>query len=82
MRDVGWLSFCERLQGYNIQVTRAFMKNYRDGVVDFKSLRVTVDEESIVEAIGVLEQGKKWFKQQDFQVNYGEFLLRGFEKLS
>ena len=53
IRNAGWYPFCERLQGYNIQVTRAFKKNYRDGVVDFKSLRVTVDEESIAEAIGV-----------------------------
>ena len=51
-------------------------------MVDFKSLRVTVDEESIAEAIGVPTQGEKWFKQQDFQGNYGEFLLPGFERLS
>ena len=82
MRNAGWFPFCERLQGYNMQVTRAFIKNYRDGVVDFKNLRVTVDEESIVEAIGVPAQGEKWFKQQDFQGNYGEFLFPGFEKLS
>ena len=41
-----------------------------------------MDEESIVEAIGVPAQGEKWFKQQDFQGNYGEFLLPWFEKLS
>ena len=63
MRYAGWFPFCERLQGYNIQVTQDFIKNYRDGVVDFKSLTVTVDEEYIVEAIGVLAQREKWFKQ-------------------
>ena len=82
MRNAGWFPFCERLQGYNMQVTHAFIKNYRDGVVDFKNLRVTVDEESIAKAIGVPVQGEKWFKQQDFQGNYGEFLLPGFEKLN
>ena len=59
-------------------MTRAFIKNYRDGVVNFKSLRVIVDEESIAEAIGVPAQGEKWLKQQVFQGNYGEFLLPGF----
>ena len=44
MRDAGWFPFCERLQGYNVQVTRAFIKNYKDGFVDFKSLKVMVDE--------------------------------------
>ena len=82
MRNTGWFPFCEKLQGYNMKVTRAFIKNYRDGVVEFKNLRVTVDEESIAEAIGVPAQGEKWFKQQDFQGNFGEFLLPGFEKLN
>ena len=82
MRDAGWFPFCERLQGYNVQVTQDFIKNYRDRVMDFKSLKVTVDEESIAEAIGVPAQGEKWFKEQEFQGNYGEFLLLGFEKLN
>ena len=51
--NVGWYPFCERLQGYKIQVTRDFINNYRDAFVDFKSLKVTVDEESITKAIGV-----------------------------
>ena len=59
-----------------------FIKIYRDGVVDFKILKVIVDEESIAEAIGVPVHGEKWFKQQEFQVNYGEFLFPRFEKLS
>ena len=33
MRNFGWFPFCEKLQGYNMQVTRAFIKNYKDGVV-------------------------------------------------
>ena len=41
-----------------------------------------VNEESITEAIAVPAQGERWFKQQDFQGNYGEFLLPGFEKLN
>ena len=26
MQDAGWFSFCEKLQGHNEQVTRAFIK--------------------------------------------------------
>ena len=29
MRNVGWFSFYEKLQGYNTQVTWAFIKNYK-----------------------------------------------------
>ena len=81
MRNAGWFSLCEKLQGYNTQVTRAFIKNYKEGVVQLKNLKAMVNEESIAEAIGVPAQGERWFKQQDFQGNYGDFLLPGFEKL-
>ena len=40
-----------------------------------------VNEESIAEAIDVPAQGERWFKQQDFQGDYSEFLMPGFEKL-
>ena len=81
MKNAGWFSFCEKLQGYHTHVTRAFIKNYKEGVVHLKSLKTMVNEESIAEAIGVPAQGERWFKQQDFEGNYGEFLLPGFEKL-
>ena len=68
MRDVGWFPFCEILQGYNIQVTQDFIKNYRDGVVDFKILKVTADEESIVEAIGVPAQVENGLNNKNFTV--------------
>ena len=38
MCDACWLPFCERLQGHNEQVTRAFIKNYNDEVVWFENL--------------------------------------------
>ena len=81
MRDAGWFPFCERLQGHNEQVTKAFIKNYNDEVVWFEDLQMMVDEEVIAEAIGVPSEGEKWFKQQSFEADYSKFLLPGFEKL-
>ena len=81
MKNAGWFAFCEKLQGYHSQVTMAFIKNYKDGMVQLKSLKIMVNEESIVEAIDVLAQRERWFKQQDFQGDYGDFLMLGFEKL-
>ena len=81
MRDAGWFPFCERLQGHNEQVTRAFVKNYNDEVVWFEDLQIMVNEEVIAEVIGVPFDGEKWFKQQSFEDNYRKFLLLGFEKL-
>ena len=54
MRNVGWFSLCEKLQGYNTQVTQTFIKNYKEGVVQLKNLKATLNEDSIAKAIGVL----------------------------
>ena len=81
MKNTGWFSFCENLQGYHSQVTMDFIKNYKDGMVQLKSLKIMVNEESISEAIDVPMQGERWFKQQEFQGDYSEFLILGFEKL-
>ena len=53
MRNAGWFVFCEKLQGYHTQVTMAFIKNYKHGMVQLKSLKIMVNEEPIAEAIGV-----------------------------
>ena len=63
MKNAGWFSFCENFQGYHSQVTMPFIKNYKDGMVQLKSLKITVNEESIAEAIGVPTQGERLFKQ-------------------
>ena len=63
MKKVGWFNFCEKLQGYHSQVTRLFIKNYRDEKVQLESLTVRVNEDSIAEAIDIPAQGEKWFKQ-------------------
>ena len=63
MKNSRWYAFCEKLQRYHSQVTMAFIKNYKDEMVQIKSLTVRVNEESIAEAIDVSAQGERWFKQ-------------------
>ena len=75
MKKSGWFNFCERLQGYHSLVTMSFIENYKDERVQLQSLTVRVNENSIVEVIGVPTQGEKWFKQQDFQGDFSEFLM-------
>ena len=53
MNNAWWFYFCEKLQGYHSQVTMAFIKNYKDEMVQLKSLIDRVNEESIAEAIDV-----------------------------
>ena len=75
MQDAGWFPFCEKLQGHNEHVTRAFIKNYSDEVVWFEDLHIIVNEETIADAIGVSYEGEKWFKQQSFKVDFSKYLF-------
>ena len=59
----------------------SFIKNYKDEMVQLKSLTVRVNEDSIAEVIDVPAQGERWFKQHDFQGDNNEFLMPNFEKL-
>ena len=90
MKKARCFNFCEKLQGYHSQVTMKgyhsqvtmlFIKNYRDEKVQLVSLIVRVNEDSIAEPIGVPAQGEKWFKQQDLQRDFSEFLMPGCENL-
>ena len=81
MQDAGWFPFCERLQGHNEQVTRAFIKKYNDEAVWFEDLQIIVNEETIAEAVGVSSEGEKWFKKQSFEADYSKFIFPWFEKL-
>ena len=56
-------------------MTMLFIENYRDERVQLQSLTVTVNEESVAEAIGVPTEGEIWFKQQDFKEDLSEFLI-------
>ena len=62
-------------------MTDASIENYKDVVVDLKTLVFTVDEATIAEAIGVPAEDENWFKYHLFHVNISQFLLPGFESL-
>ena len=61
MKNVGWFAFCEKLQGYHSQATMAFIKNYKDEMVQLKSLTVRVNEDYIAKAIDVPGNGARRF---------------------
>ena len=81
MKTVGWFSLCEQMKRYDLQVTNAFIQNYKDSVVDLKTLVFILDGAMIAEAIGGPAEGDKWFKQHLFEVNLSQFLLPIFENI-
>ena len=47
LRDMAWLSFFERVSGYNVEVTKYFSKNYSNSSMNFQTLNFEVNEGSI-----------------------------------
>jgi predicted secreted Zn-dependent protease len=41
-KQVGWFSLCEKLQGSNMEVTRAFVERFDDDKVEFGYLTLQV----------------------------------------
>ena len=81
MKHVGCFSLCEKLRGHNLQVTNAFVNNYKVYVVNLQTLNFKVDEAKVVEAMGIDPEGEIWFKKHLFKVDLSMFLLLGFKKL-
>ena len=79
MCDARWFPFCERLQGHKVQVTRAFVKNYKDSVVWFEDLQIRVDEDVIVEDIGVPSDGENGLSSNRLKPTIENSFCRGLK---
>ena len=75
MRNAGWFSFCEKLRGHNLEVTNAFINNYKDSVVNFQILKFKVDEATVAEATCIAHEGERWFKKNLFEVELSMFFF-------
>ena len=81
MRNAWWFSLCEKFRGHNLEVTNAFVNNYKDFVVNFQTLNFRVNEATVAEATSMSPERERWFKKHLFEVDLSMFLLPGFEKL-
>jgi hypothetical protein len=59
---VGWLSFSERIQGYNEKATRVFVENFDGKITRIGNLDHIVSEDSIAAATALPHEGELWFK--------------------
>jgi hypothetical protein len=79
--QVGCIRFCEKIQGYNAQVTKEFSLNFngvQSRIVDFT---FQVSEETVVAATEIPIQGEKWFKGMPLDpVFYTDFLKPKYKK--
>ena len=59
-----WVTFCFISEGFHYEVARAFTKGFHEKIVNIADLSFSVTEETIAEAMGLLIDGEKWFKNQ------------------
>ena len=81
MKDAGWFSLFERINGHNLEVTNAFINNYSYSSVNFQTLNFKVSEVTIAEESSLSIRGERWFKNHLFEIDLSLYLLPGNEKL-
>lgn len=75
-QKVGWLTFCESLQGYNDKATKAFAESFDGTKAQVGNLALTVSEDSVAVATGLQKTGERWFKGMRIKrQNLNEYLL-------
>jgi hypothetical protein len=60
--QAGCIRFCEKVQGYNVQLTKQFSLNFTGVSATIAGITFQVSEETISAATEIPMQGEKWFK--------------------
>jgi hypothetical protein len=58
----GWVKFVQSFEGFNMEVAQDFSKTFDGARAKIGDLQLQVNEESIAEAIGLSQEGDRWFK--------------------
>jgi hypothetical protein len=59
--------FCQKLQGYHLEVSRDFVHNYRDGKTKIGPLEIHLTADMIVGVTEIPRIGEKWFKAKKIE---------------
>jgi hypothetical protein len=79
--QVGCMRFCEKIQGYNMQLTKEFSLNFNGVQTTIVEVIFPVSEETIDAATKIPTQGEKWFKGMPLDpVFYIDFLKPKYRK--
>jgi hypothetical protein len=62
--QAGWYLYCEKLDGYHYDVSRAFAEGLNGQSVQIKNMVMQVTKESIVATCNLPSDGEKWFKKK------------------
>ena len=75
LKKIGWYGMFEKIAEHHIGVTKYFYESFDGSRVQVGGFEFTVSEESISHAIGVVLEGKRWYKRQNINEYYSQFLL-------
>jgi hypothetical protein len=59
---VGWMPFLEKFISCHEKVSHAFIQGYDGEIVHIGNLKLTINEETLREAMGLPNRGAKYFK--------------------
>jgi hypothetical protein len=77
--QVGCIRFCEKLQGYNMQVEKEFSLSFNGIEAKVGNMQFQVFEDTIVVATEIPSHGEQWFKGMQLDLAcYHEFLKPEF----
>ena len=76
----GWYEHFCGLSGPHVEVSKAFARSFDGEKAEFKSLTLTVTEQSIAEATGLPTEGDKWFKRVSLTPSDFNYLLVSHHK--
>jgi len=60
--QVGCMKFCEKIQGFNVQLTKDFALNFNGVQTKIVDITFQVSQEIVAVATEIPVQGEKWFK--------------------
>lgn len=66
--QVGCMRFCEKIQGYHLQLTKEFAKSFDGLQAKVGTLTFPVATQSIAEATEIPLNGEQWFKGMEFDL--------------
>jgi hypothetical protein len=69
-KHLGCWRFCQKLQGYHLEVSRDFVQNYMDGKTKIGPLEINVIADMIVEVTEIPRTREQWFKAKKFEKEY------------
>jgi hypothetical protein len=79
--QAGCMRFYEKIQGYNMQLTKDFSLNFNGVQTTIVDVTFPVSEETIVAATEIPIQGEKWFKGMPLDpIFYTDFLKPKYRK--